>query len=81
MRSDIISSITVGDISQDLTDHYRNIWELSRKLNLEKSSFIYYELYELCLNQTRRQRYMPIALARYASKGEAKLIVSGDKSY
>jgi hypothetical protein len=72
IRDDLLNSIKPGEISPELTDHYRNIWELSKKLHQENDNFKYYQLYVLCLRLTERQRNIPKSLQYSESEAIAK---------
>ena len=72
IRDDLLKSIQPGNISPELTEHYRNIWELSKKLHQENENFKYYQLYVLCLRLTERQRNIPKSLQYSESEAIAK---------
>jgi hypothetical protein len=76
IRNDILASIKPGEVSPDLTDYYKDIWELNKKVNPESNYLMYYQLYMLCLNLTERQRNMPHALECWESESMAKLIMN-----
>ncbi len=80
IRNDILTSIKVGELSPDLTDYYRNIWELNKKVNQENNNLMYYQLYMLCLRLTDRQRNMPTALQYWESEATVKRLMNGGQS-
>jgi hypothetical protein len=63
IRTDLLKSENIGKVSSDLTDVYRNIWQLSRKLDGDNmTSFSYYDLFMHCLQLTAEQRSIPLSL-------------------
>lgn len=68
MTDDLLKSIKPGELSPELTDHYRNIWELKKKLHQDDDNFKYYQLYMLCLGLTERQRNIPKSFQYWESE-------------
>lgn len=65
IRNDILDSISQGEIDPDLTPLYRCIFELNKKLGINKDTFKYYNLYIKSLFLTKRKRYIPAKLQLY----------------
>jgi uncharacterized membrane protein len=68
ITEDLANSIKPGALSPEFTEHYRNIWELKRKVHHEDDYCKYYQLYMLCLRLTERQRNIPKSLQYYESE-------------
>lgn len=66
IRDDVLTSITRGTVAPELTDDYRDLWEIERKLGSDDAAaFRYYQMYTLSLQLTDRQRNMPLSLQNY----------------
>jgi hypothetical protein len=79
IRDDILRSISVGDLSPELTDDYSNLWQIDEKLAPDDpSNFKYYQLYMLCLQLTDRQRNIALPLQYWEARQTVeKTILNG----
>jgi hypothetical protein len=79
IRDDIIKNLKMGELSPDLVDDYRYIWEVNKRLNQDDArNFKYYQLYVQCLQLTPRQRNMPLPLLTAAAESALRTdILSG----
>ena len=63
IRDDVLTSLRAGELSPQITEDYRDVWAIDRKLGQdEHTTFQHYQMYRLCLELTDRQRNLPISL-------------------